>query len=450
MIKRIISLVAVIFMLLAVVLCGGCSSEKSEEAAPKKPAIAIDTEEEYFLDVPSNLRGTTVQVAGWGSDTDFDKQAVYANFTALTGIKIERVFVAQSEYISKLSSLIAAGQAPDVITENGDFPRSLKILQPITKEATGIDITDPFWDKQMMDIYKVGGKNYIVCGADTGTNKAGGVVYFNRTTLQENGIKTPNDYVKENNWNLETFEKLLSQMKASCGYSRAPASVDVDIWCSMFKAKQLEWSPETSQFTTTVASAEMNSALRSLLTLQDEGLVKIISGHDDSITTGNSGLQICGAYGLRCNPGWFYTMDVDDLGFEILPKIKADDADYPYTIGLHGYGIVQGSRNPMGAGYYLRYYLNADNHNKDNLFKNEEAQALHIKLRDNADYSTATFYRGVRMIVEPEASSGSMLSLITDGTASQINTHLKIVENRVEDAVSQANKLIEDVIMENE
>ena len=54
------------------------------------------------------------------------------------------------------------------------------------------------------------------------------------------------------------------------------------------------------------------------------------------------------------------------------------------------------------------------------------------------------------MIVEPEASSGSMLSLIADGTASQINTHLKIVENRVEDAVSQANKLIEDVIMENE
>ncbi len=447
--KRFILLTVVVCMFMSAALCTGCSAKPKGAAVAGGKAPALNSEEEYFLDIPSALRGSVVQVAGWGSDTDFDKENVYANFTALTGIEIERVFVAQSEYISKLTSLIAAEQAPDVVTENGDFPRTLSILQPITKEATGIDVNDPFWDKQMMDIYAVGGKHYIVCGAKTGTNKAGGAVYFNRTTLEENGIKSPNEYVAENNWNLETFEKLLGQMKSSCGYGRAPASVDVDIWCSMFGAKQLEWSPETNKFTTTVASAQMNAALRTLLTMQDNGLVKIIAGHDDSIAHGTSGLQICGAYGLRCSPGWFYTMDMDDLGFEVLPKLNADDADYPYTIGLHGYGIVQGARNPMGAGYYLRYYLNGDNFDKTKLFKNEEAQALYQRLRDNADYSTATFYRGVRMIVDPLAASGTMLSLLTAGTAAQINVNLKSVENQIEAAVSEANLLIQDIIANN-
>lgn len=450
MLKKCLSLITVLFMILSVVLCTGCSAgTDTENSGGNKDKIEIDSEEEFFLDVPSELRGTTVQVASWSNENDFDKANIYADFTSLTGINLERVYVPQGEYIIKLSSLIAAEQSPDVITENGDFPRTLKVLMPIEKETTGIDVTDPFWDREIVKLYTVGGKPYIISGERASANKAGGLVYFNRTTLEENAIKTPNDYVADNNWNLDTFETLLSQMKKSCGYSRAPASVDVDIWCLMFGAKQLDWDPEASRFTSTVASEEMMVSLRKLMELQDKGLVKIINGHDDSIARGESGLQICGAYGLRCSPGWFYTMDVNDLGFEILPKLSASDADYPYTVGLHGYGIVKGARNPKGAGYFLRYYLNEDHTQKENQFKNEEAIAIYDKLRANADYSTGVFYRGVRMILDPDASNGSMLSVITNGTGSQINTNLKSVERTVDNAVAEANKLIDEIIEAN-
>jgi hypothetical protein len=142
-------------------------------------------------------------------------------------------------------------------------------------------------------------------------------------------------------------------------------------------------------------------------------------------------------------------MDADDLGFEVLPKVNKDDADYPYTIGLHGYGIVQGARNPLGAGYYLRYYFNEDHVNKDNVYKNEEAEALFLQLRQNANYSTATFYRGVRMILEPESSNGTMLSVVINSTSAQISTNLVAAENQVNYAVEEANKLIKDIIAEN-
>ena len=437
------------FLFATILLISFCGCGEKEQ--PQKPDtnVQADTEEEFFLDVPSELRGTKVQIAGWGSDTDFDKANIYANFTTLTGIELERVFVNQAEYIVKLSSLIAADQAPDVITENGDFPRTLKILQPITKEKTGIDVNDPFWDKKMTDLYTIDGKVYIVSGARSSGSKAAGNGYFNKTTLSENGIKTPNQYVEENNWNLETLEKLLTEMKSACGYSRAPASIDVDIWPLMFGATQLEWDPVKGEFNSTVASPEMKLALNKLMTLQDKGLVKIIAGHDDSIANGTSGFQICGSYGLKKSPGWFYTMDADDLGFEVLPKVNKDDADYPYTISLHGYGIVQGARNPLGAGYYLRYYLNEDHVNEDNVYKNEEAKALFLKLKQNANYSAATFYRGVRMILEPESSNGTMLSVVINSTSAQISTNLVAAENQVNYAVEEANKLIKDVIAEN-
>ena len=448
MLKRTISLLIALVMLAGVILCAGCGAKKPDAGSGNKP-IENDPEEEFFLDVPTELRGTTVQVAGWSNDNDFDKANIYADFTAVTGIELEHVHVAQAEYIVKLSSLIAADQAPDVVTENGDFPRTLKILMPIEKETTGIDVTDPFWNQEIVKLYTVGGKPYVISGERASANKAGGLVYFNRTTLEENGIKTPNDYVAENNWNLDTFETLLSQMKVACGYGRAPASVDIDIWCAMFGAKQLDWSPDTGKFTTTVGSEEMMTSLRTIMNLQDKGLVKIICGHDDSIAQGTSGLQICGAYGLRCSPGWFYTMDIEDLGFEVLPKISSSDEDYPYTVGLHGHGIVKGARNPIGAGYFLRYYLNEDHTSNENQFKNDEAIQMYNKLRANADYSTATFYRGVRMIIDPERSNGSMLSLITDGTGAQINTNLKSAERTIDGAVAEANKLVKEIIDEN-
>ena len=127
--------------------------------------------------------------------------------------------------------------------------------------------------------------------------------------------------IEENNWNIDAFTQLLQKIKSSVSLSRAPASIAVDCWTSMYGAKQLEWNSSTSTFTNTVTNNTMRESLRKLMELKDSGLVKIIDNHDDDITTGACVIQICGAYGLRTSPGWFYTMDVDDLGFAIFLRL---------------------------------------------------------------------------------------------------------------------------------
>lgn len=112
----------------------GCGEEKPQTSRTRVD-VSVDSEEEFFLDIPAELRDTTVKIAGWGSNDDFNKAQVYSDFTETTGIKLEFVHVPQAEYIVKLTSLISADQAPDVLTENGDFPEhsrysSLLIRRP--------------------------------------------------------------------------------------------------------------------------------------------------------------------------------------------------------------------------------------------------------------------------------------------------------------------------------
>ena len=385
--KRIICIFMSLIMLFALASLVGCGEEKPQTSGSRVD-VSVDSEEEFFLDVPAELRDTTVKIAGWGSNDDFNKAQVYSDFTETTGIKLDFVHVPQAEYIVKLTSLISADQAPDVLTENGDFPRTLKVLQPIDKETTGIDLSDPFWDKGVIDLYTVGGKPYIIESVKSCWNNSGAITYYHKTILEENGIKTPKDMIEENNWNIDTFTQLLQKIKSSVSLSRAPASIAVDCWTSMYGAKQLEWNSSTSTFTNTVTNNTMRESLRKLMELKDSGLVKIIDNHDDDITTGACVIQICGAYGLRTSPGWFYTMDVDDLGFAYLPKINASDTDYPVVASGHAYGIIRGARNPKGAGIYLRYYLNEDHVPLEAGFKTEEALAFYKELRAKTDYST--------------------------------------------------------------
>ena len=50
------------------------------------------------------------------------------------------------------------------------------------------------------------------------------------------------------------------------------------------------------------------------------------------------------------------------------------------------------------------------------------------------------------MITDPDSSSGSMLKMVTDGTASQIAVNLQACDNIISGAVAEGNALIEEII----
>ena len=95
--------------------------------------------------IPGSVKGTTVKFATWIThDTNVETKDVLKGFTKKTGIKIEIVNVPQGTYMSKMVSLIAAGNSPDVFVDNSEFPVSLKIAQPVNNY---VNLKDSVWSK---------------------------------------------------------------------------------------------------------------------------------------------------------------------------------------------------------------------------------------------------------------------------------------------------------------
>ena len=72
-------------------------------------------------------------------------------------------------------------------------------------------------------------------------------------------------------------------------------------------------------------------------------------------------------------------MNPNNVGFTYIPKY--DDKTKAYTTGLfRGWGLIRGSKNPVAAGIFLRYYLDVNNYDTTSAFINNEAKQFFFKL----------------------------------------------------------------------
>lgn len=449
--KKVISLLLCVAMLLSVCALAGCGGNNGKKPTGGPGQSADQKEEDFFLDMPAELRGTTVQFATWIDHNKTDTAYCIAGFEETTGMKLELVQVNQGDYVVKMTSLIAAEQSPDVVVENGDFPKTLNLLMPLEVETTGLDVNDPFWDPTIVKTFTVGKYSYLVNGTKSSWHMAGVLAYFNKTILEENGITTPNELVAQNNWNKDSLWTLMEQIKSSCGFSRPGTSMDFDCWMALYGTGGTQWDTETDSFKTTLKEEKNREAINYLMKAQDAGLLKVVRhGRDDDITKGTMALEFTGAYGLRKSPGWFYTMDLADLGFEVCPKWNASDEDYPYTTTYRAYGICKGSKNPKGAAYFLRYFLNEDHYQFDEIFKNQEARDMYVKLRTNAVEKKASnpfFTLGIARVTDANINDNNpMVADLVSGTASQVSVNLDKAYNKCEGYVVAANKFMQDFL----
>ena len=440
--RKLLSLLMVVAMVLSVLAMAGCGDKKTTGNGGSTDGA--QSEEDFFADMPNELRGTKVQFATWIDHNSTDTANTLRSFEKETGMKIEIVAVPQGSYIPKLNSLVAADEAPDVLVDNGEFPNTLRLLQPLSWEENCVDPKDPFWDQGISELYKVG-KNYYLVRANYCTFDMGGYfVLYNSTIMEENGIKTPKEYVAEDNWNLETLVTTLRQLKQRVYPDSVAGSINVHGMMDMMGTAEIPLNRETGLLENGLKTDKALEAIQWCIKYKDEGLISVwMEGGSWA-----GALTLGGAYALRNKPGWFYESNWDDFDMVQCPKINKDDAEYPKTGSTRGYGIMKGAKNPKGAGYFLRFFLNGDNYDLNEVYKNQECVEMWQWLNEHNDYKDADFQYGCRKIVDPEAGSvvsGMMATLIKTSYA-QIGTELSKTQNTVDAAVNKGNEIIKEVI----
>ena len=463
--KRILALVLALLMVFSLTACGGNGEEVIEEEVQIEYVSGEQTGNEQQpgnnqqtnnnqptnnnqqtnnnqptngVDV-SKLKGTTVRYATW-KDPEYNEDGVVIDsFKEQYGIDVKIDLINEGEYIKKISSLIGSGQdIPDVFFCNETFPSCLKCLQPIA--AAKIDFSDPIWDKTFNEYFTIDGDTYLVNTVSNIWNETD-ILFYNKNVLRAAGYSDPDNYIKtlvdQGKW---TFDALTTMMRTikSKGY-KPNFMAQQPIVCST-GANWLKYS--NGEFSHGFDST-LYDAVKQVASWKQEGLVSTnFKDMGDYFTTDQMGFCITQIFGLKTT-GYFggivgKKMDPNNVGFTYIPDMSASHKAVS-SGKTRGYGLIRGASNPLGAGVFLRYYLDVNNYDTGSAFISKKAEDFFFEVTTPERFSKTNFYN-----LEGLGISGATASAYTflDYAPTQVETAMQAAIPTFKNMADTLNKNI--------
>jgi len=388
-------------------------------------------------DIPKELRGTTVTVACWGDENGSEYLKVQKKFTEKTGIKVKWLVYGQSEYESKIVTQINANQGPDIIIQNAGFPIILEAAQEL---PSYFDLNDGFWDPRVSDGCSVNGKRYFV-NSYRSPFPSSNLVFYNKKIFNDNGITSPADYIKQGNgsWSYENLYQCLVDVKK---VGKIGGIVDPMTLAQQRGSGMITYDPATSKFASNINDKKLLETLQWYAKCFEEGLIN--NSFRTIFANGQIGLCMTDIFGAKFN-GYFKDMAPSDIGLVPLPDtFNGEKLEYLPSIN-RGYGIAKGAKNPKGAYYFLRYYLDYNNYDDAdaNIFANKVMEKYYQDYYLNSKtYKSPkiswTFFEDVLTITGGGWYSDDWKS-VKDASVGQVSVELKKMANVCDNAVNEAN-----------
>lgn len=377
----------------------------------------------------SKYKGTTVKYATWKDWNLNEDGPVVKAFENQYGIKVEWVHVPQGGYISKILGYIEAGNAPDVYIETNFWPGSVGIAQSI--DAAQIDMTDPIWDPTTFKNTTVNGKIY-------GVNTLGNIwseaacLYYNKKLMKAAGIQTPDAYQKAGQWNLAACEKIMKQCVEK-GYKGG--YMNPEVLAAAYDGDWLKF--ENGKLINNSGSAMLTNVFKKVAEWNEKGY---IVKQDSYFLEGNVGLCIGSAFGMK-RTGTFNTMNFNDIGYIEMPAYDANTKAAPCGL-TRFYGICKKAQNPVGAGIFLRYYLDSANYDLNKTFISTDAATFFFKVTSAAvEKKNCTYLPGVQELIGGFSHISDYEFLAYEPSA-QVASKIKAKNNVIEGYCKSVNEFI--------
>ena len=315
---------------------------------------------------PADYKGTTVIYATWDRSEGTDTSAVIANFKKKYGINVTIQTVGQGNYVQSITGLIASGKSPDVIKDCGFWPTFLTIAQPL--QNAKMDLTDPIYDQNKIKQSTINGKTYTVSSLGPIFNYVE-CVFYNKKLLNQNGIKTPEDYKKIGKWNFEALDKI-GRETAALG-SQYKGFYSDDFGYQLAKSLGYDFYTYNNGKVSTINFSDPTylKIAEQISTWNQDG---ILAPARETFIEGKCALAITGSYGCLKTGFWYQMSSMwKDIGIIEMPSFEGKQP--VRQVGWNGYGICEGAKNPIAAGIFLRYYLDCNNYDLKNEFISDAA-----------------------------------------------------------------------------
>ena len=432
--KRFLAIVLSLVVTLSCLYLAGCGGDSKKK---QKNGAVVDGDDPYAG--IEEYEGTTIKFATWIDHSKSEAARVFSSFEEKYGIKVELVSVNQKDYITKISGLIAADASPDIVVNNGTAPSVYSLLQPLNDIST-VNLNDDFWDKDVLEFNKING-NYYALNSKYSPQNYRSVVTYNKKLFEDNGFKSPGDFYEEGNWTIATMEECATRI-ARLGSDYVGLSARPAVLANIFGTSLIEF--KDGKYVNNSSNEELQKAYKWAISCQEKG----ISTYKYMWWKFNQnlvGMEVYSDWMLRANGAYAqYGVDPDNVGYVPFPKVSADSEQLS-LLADRSYGICKGAKNAEAAGYFLRYFLDYENYDEDEMFVSKDAAKAFKMLRDidcktimSVEGECLTSYYGSQ-------TDQTCYDVILGGGSSQFVVNLKKFSTEMDAVVNFCNEIIDDL-----
>lgn len=310
-------------------LAAGCSGKEKKETE----------------NVTSDTKNTkTVTLSCWYDEDDMEPILTALNESLAGEYSVEYTYIALSDYNNIMSTQLAAGEGPDIISEGTNFPARIKAGN--VKEITGADYLEGF-NEAGFSLCKDGDKIYGIPSYGWFSG-----VWYNKDIFEENGItKAPENFDEL----VEVCGKLKDQGVQPMGFGLADGDTAVHSLLGVLENDFYEASDEGKKFDDEFAKGEktmdgtINPYVEKWYTLVEKGYI-------NETMVGISNEQalndfIAGKTAIFNGGPWQYSSLKDaGMNFGMIPNMGSSNENQ-YLLGgpAVSFGINKNTKNEAGA-----------------------------------------------------------------------------------------------------
>lgn len=366
------------------------------------------------------------------------EQKLLDDFVKKTGCKVTVVKTTEKEYSTKLISMMSAKESPDVAQLISNmFPGiATKSMQPLDEKV--FRLKDDCWNYDYMDSVSINNRYFSVAMPTSWScEDCLYVTYYQPKVLKECGVSTmPWQLYKQGKWNWAAQNDIAKKV-AGAGKGRYGISLQsYDLY--MLSAGEDFATYNGKTFTNKVASPSktLTQAWQEVAKLNES---KVLTGWNlANVLQGKVGLFTSIAYGMYNEGDWGY--DNIPGGFssiECVPVAGPTQSSAYTPARPKTWGTPKGAKNPEGAAYFLRYWLDVSNCDFNKTYINSQAKEVFQLITKKSTKKQVMTGMGVTNYVTPQYEKIGD-ALITSST--NVPTILASKKGLVQTGIDKANR----------
>ena len=399
-------------------------------------------DKDYLSTIPASVKSKEIHILMWRKYDDAEQKLVN-EFQKKTGMKIRTTVTTEQEYTTKLISLVSGGDSPDIVSiSTSSFPGVVtKSCAPLDPKVYRLD--DSAWYKTYMDCFKVNGKYFSVAMNKTPScEDTNYMIYYLKSVLKQCGISTtPWQLYKQGKWNWATQRDIITKVAAK-GYTGI-SMLNKDAY--MYSTGSSFVKYDGKQYSNDMDNPNVLKAWREFASLNED--VKVAVWDYKNIAAGRVGLFESISYqGLRAskvfrNEKGQPTIQGGIENLECVPVAGPTQSSAYVPVRAKSWANAKNSKNPEGAAYFLRYFLDVRNTDYENLFHNNQIKEVYNIICDKNAKKYVTYAEGVVSYTN-EKQYSTIVDALGNSSAANMQTTLDKYKNAVNAPIKQANKAL--------